>query len=213
MWYRSARCIIAVTVGGIIASSFTSPALAKPSPRPTDKVAIDVVHANGSGCRPGTAVVGVSEDNTAFTVTYSDYIVEVGADAKKKDLQKDCRLDLKVRVPKDFTYAIDQIDYRGFAHLEPGATGRERASYYFPGSSRPAPVDHTFKGPFSDDWLATDIPSLVFSPCGKQRHLNIDTELSVSAGGSGAKTATSFISMDSTDGSVKTTYHLAWKKC
>ncbi|CAM5378677.1 hypothetical protein SALBM311S_06184 [Streptomyces alboniger] len=34
---------------------------------------------NGSGCPQGTAAVAVSEDNTAFTVTYSDYLAQAGA--------------------------------------------------------------------------------------------------------------------------------------
>src|SRR4051794_3787745 len=42
-------------------------------PPPPDKIVIDVVTVNGSGCRPGTAAVAVSPDNTAFTVTYSEY--------------------------------------------------------------------------------------------------------------------------------------------
>jgi hypothetical protein len=53
----------------------------------------------------------------------------------------------------------------------------------------------------------------VYHPCGEQRLFNINTELRVSAGTSNPATTTSFISMDSTDGSVETTYHFAWKAC
>src|SRR2546427_79784 len=104
-----------------------------PSVPPPDKIIIDVVTVNGTGCKPGTAAVAVSEDNTAFTVTYSEFIAQVGVGAGPLDWRKNCQLSLKVHVPQGFTYAIAQADYRGFAHLERGATALERANYYFQG--------------------------------------------------------------------------------
>ena len=59
----------------------------------------------------------------------------------------------------------------------------------------------------------TDIASLNWEPCGQERNFNINTELRVAAGTSNPKTTTSFLSMDSTDGSITTTYHFAWKTC
>ena len=50
-------------------------------PPPTGQITIDVVTVNGSGCRIGTAAVAVSPDNKAFTVTYSEYLAQVGPDA------------------------------------------------------------------------------------------------------------------------------------
>lgn len=43
---------------------------------PPDKIVIKVATVNGSGCPQGTAAIAVSEDNTAFTVTYSDYLAQ-----------------------------------------------------------------------------------------------------------------------------------------
>ena len=104
-------------------------------PPPTGQITIDVVTVNGSGCRIGTAAVAVSPDNKAFTVTYSEYLAQVGPDARPTDFRKNCQLNLRVNVPSGFTYGIAQADYRGFAHLERGAKGTQRASYYFQGMS------------------------------------------------------------------------------
>ncbi|MYY10947.1 DUF4360 domain-containing protein [Streptomyces sp. SID4919] len=52
----------------------------------------------------------------------------------------------------------------------------------------------------------------MWAPCGVKRNLNINTELRVSAGTSD-RTRTSFMTVDSTDGSVNTIYHLAWQQC
>ncbi|MEV4443180.1 DUF4360 domain-containing protein [Streptomyces sp. NPDC049577] len=183
---------------------------------PPDKIVIEIATVNGSGCPAGTAAVAVSPDNTAFTVTYSDYLAQVGVGAKPTDFRKNCQLNLIVHVPQGFTYAIAGADYRGFAHLEPGATGTEKASYYFQGSHQTTPISHSFNGFFGDNWQATDavdVAALVWAPCGEQRNFNINTELRVNAGSSDPTKTTSFMTMDSTDGDINTIYHLAWKQC
>ena len=181
---------------------------------PPDKIVIDVNTVNGSGCRAGTAAVATASDNTSFTVTYSDYLAQAGGTVNPTDFRKNCQLNLGVHIPQGFTYAIAGADYRGFAALQDGATGLERASYYHQGMSQTTPVSHTIKGSYADNWQftdRTDIDELVWKPCGEDRNFNINTELRVSPGSDGSKT--SFMAFDSADGSVKTTYHFAWKRC
>ncbi|ARP70067.1 DUF4360 domain-containing protein [Streptomyces pluripotens] len=182
---------------------------------PPDKIVIDVATVNGSGCPAGTAAVAVSLDNTAFTVTYSNYLAQAGGDSSPTAFRKNCQLNLVVHVPQGFTYAIASADYRGFLSLQSGATGTQKASYYFQGSPTTVPRTHSFNGPYNDDWQATDSTDwaqLVWAPCGVLRNFNINTELRVSAG-STAPDKVSFMTMDSTDGDISTVYHLAWKEC
>ncbi|MBP2472530.1 hypothetical protein JOF53_001402 [Crossiella equi] len=206
-------------VGAALAliTTFTPSAIADESiPPPTGKITIDLLTVNGSGCPLGTAAVAVSEDNTAFTVTYSEYLAQVGVGAKPTDLRKNCQLNMRVNVPSGFTYAIAQADYRGYANLARGASAVERANYYFQGMSQTPYISHTYNGPYDDNWQSTDkvdIASLVYAPCGEKRNFNINTELRVNAGTSNTQTTTSFIAMDSTDGAINTTYHFAWQKC
>jgi hypothetical protein len=183
---------------------------------PPDHITIDIVTVNGSGCPAGTAAVAVSEDNKAFTVTYSDYLAQVGVGARPTDFRKNCQLNLRVNVPQGFTYGIAQADYRGFAHLERGAYAIQKANYYFQGMSQNDSASHRYNGPHSDDWQATDqteLAAIVYSPCGEKRNFNINTELRVYPGSSNTATTTSFVSMDSTDGAIDTTYQFSWKTC
>ncbi|MEO6090909.1 MAG: DUF4360 domain-containing protein [Umezawaea sp.] len=207
----------AITAALMAAIAITFPPGGAPGTTPPpDHITIDVVTINGSGCPLGTAAVAVSPDNKAFTVTYSQFLAQVGIGALPTDFRKNCQLNLRVNVPQGFTYGIAQADYRGFGHLEKGATGMERANYYFQGMSPTAYMVHNYAGPFSDDWQATDtteLAAIVYSPCGERRNFNINTELRVAAGTSDPKKTTSFMSMDSTDGSIDTTYHFAWKTC
>ncbi|MET7982124.1 MULTISPECIES: DUF4360 domain-containing protein [unclassified Streptomyces] len=207
-------------MGGAIAALFaTALPLSSQNPvfdnPPPDKIVISVATVNGSGCPQGTAAVAVSPDNTAFTVTYSTYLAQVGGNADPTAFRKNCQLNLNVHVPQGFTYAIASADYRGFASLQSGASSTEKASYYFQGSPNTASITHPFRGPYSDDWQSTDTTDwaqLVWAPCGVQRNFNINTELRVNAGTS-TPGSSSFMTMDSTDGDISTVYHLAWKDC
>ena len=201
-----------VTVSGALVVGWCTPQAVAVARPPGDQVVIDVVKVNGSGCRPGSAVTALSPDHLAFTVTYSRYSAVVGPAAARKDAQKDCKLTLRISAPRDVTYAIARVDYRGFAQLAPGVTASQTAAYSFAGAGHAAAVEHDFAGPYSDDWQTGDEEPSAFEPCGKQRHLVIDTALTLHPGTS-APAETSIIAMDSTDATVKTTYRLLWKSC
>ena len=205
--------IVSILASTLAGPSATSPVLVDPPP---DKVVIDLVTVNGSGCPEGTAAVAVSPDNTAFTVTYSAYLAQVGLGAAPTDWRKNCQLNVIVHVPSGYTYAIASTDYRGFAALQKGATGVQKAGYYFQGSPMTDYFEHTFPGPLMDNWAATDVTEindLVWAPCGALRNFNINTELQVQKGTSNVTTANSSIAMDSTDLELSTTYHFAWQQC
>jgi hypothetical protein len=180
---------------------------------PPGKITVDVVTVNGSGCPAGTAAVAVADDNTAFTVTYSDYTAQAGAGSTPTQFRKNCQLNLRVHYPQGFTFGIAKADYRGFAHLPRVAKGMQRASYYFSGSSSTGTSTHNIPGPKSDNWQftdSTDVAEIVFAPCGMVRHLNVNTEVRAFTNSSNQP---AFVSMDSTDGSVNTRYQFAWKRC
>ncbi|MBA3489680.1 MAG: DUF4360 domain-containing protein [Longispora sp.] len=183
---------------------------------PKEKVGIEVVKVAGSGCPAHTTAVAISPDNSAFTLTYSKYLAQVGNGAPAVESRKNCHLDLRVNVPQGYTYAITGTDYRGFASLQTGAVGIHEASYFFQGGPPPAAKITSFRGAYNDNWQVShqvDIDALVYAPCGEQRNFNINTQLRVMAGSSDSRKATSFMAMDSADSSVKTVYRFTWKHC
>ncbi|MFD4133393.1 DUF4360 domain-containing protein [Streptomyces goshikiensis] len=185
------------------------------SAAPTGRVTVDVATVNGSGCKPGTAAVAVAPDNSAFTVTYSEYMAQAGGGAPATEGRKNCQLSLVVHVPQGYTYAVAKVDYRGFGSLQPGAVGTQKASYYFQGMSQTAQRTHRFNGALEDNWQVTDttgIEALAFAPCGELRNFNINTELRTEVGTSDPAQA-SYMSVDSTDGAIGSIYHFSWKKC
>ncbi|MDH6538938.1 DUF4360 domain-containing protein [Streptomyces sp. SPB4] len=212
---RLRRLTFGAAAIALAAVAAPAPAQADTPAVPPGHVTVEVVGANGSGCPAGTTSVAAAPDNTAFTVTYSDYLAQTGAGSGGTDFRKNCQLALRVHAPQGYTYAIARADYRGFASLQRGAFGQERAGYYFQGASQTARTTHQFNGPYGDNWQASDqtgYTDLVWAPCGETRNLNVNTELRVYAGSSSPQ-ALNFMSMDSTDGSVNTVYHFEWKEC
>ncbi|MFD8889806.1 DUF4360 domain-containing protein [Streptomyces sp. NPDC059566] len=210
----TAAAVTATLLALTPAAGASSSAPSAPS-APEDQVSVDVATVNGSGCRPGSAAVAVSPDNSAFTITYSEYVAQVGGGAPAVEGRKNCLLSLDVHVPQGYTYAVAKVDYRGFGNLQPGAVGTQKASYYFQGMSQTASRTHKFNGALDDNWQATDttgIEALVFAPCGEQRNFNINTELRAELGSSDPS-LTSYMALDSTDGSINSVYHFTWKQC
>jgi len=201
-------------IAGVALSLVTAPLVSGPADAPpSGNITVQVVSVMGSGCPAGTVAVAPSPDNTAFTITYSRFTAQTGGGAAATDRRKNCQLGLQLRIPSGFTYAVASADYRGYASLQPGATAEERANYYFQGDSQNQYVSHRLAGPWDDNWQATDaadVAALVFAPCGVTRNLNVNQELRVNAGSS---RGTSFITMDSTDGSISTVFHLSWRRC
>jgi hypothetical protein len=179
-----------------------SAVVAPPSP-----VTITVLGLTGEGCPPNSAFVAMSEDNALFTVVYNDFIVQPHG----PDGHKTCDITLRVNHPDDYTYGVAQIDYRGFASLDPGTRGTERASYFFAGTAPTTHVPHTFDGPMVDNWQTTDVvePSkILHGPCRERRPLTIKVDLKVVG-----KSAGSMMTMDSTDSGVSAAFKLSWRKC
>ena len=73
----------AVVAALMAASTIASPVSTNGwnSPPPPDRFVIDIVNVLGSGCPKDTSAVAVSDDNSAFTLTYSTYTALVGVGA------------------------------------------------------------------------------------------------------------------------------------
>jgi hypothetical protein len=210
-----------LTAGALFLSSLVSPAgahastQAKLDPPPPDKMIVEMVGMNGSGCPGDSAEVLMAPDNTTFTVLYSKYIAQAGKGSEPDEFRRNCQLALNVHVPSGFTFAIAKTDYRGYMKLVPGAWAYEQANYYFQGMSQTARLRHNFAGGYDGDWQTTDqvgLASYTWAPCGATRYLNINTELRIGVGSSNGQSL-NMITMDSTDTTLGTIYHLAWRHC
>jgi hypothetical protein len=172
---------------------------------------IVVLNVTGSGCRPQTTAAALSPDRTAVTIIYSDYLVP--AAGSTGTVSKNCRINLRVDPVPGYAPTITSVDYRGFADLAAGSVVQLAATYGFHGTAHVESATMRLAGPFSDSWQATDAAGhgLVTGKCRGSSVLDVDSTLSVTS--TSAAAATDYAAMDSTDGAVPNTFHLAWKPC
>jgi len=178
---------------------------------PSEKITLDVVTVNGSGCPAGTANAKMLSDNTGFRITYSSFVAADGVGTSPTQFRQNCQVNVLVHIPQGYTYAVQNATYRGRASLRTGATALERTNYYFQGSPENNYADHEFKGPLSGSWTTHDVTAtedLVYAPCGVDRNLNINTELRVDT-----PSGNSWISLRSSEADVDTIVHFSWKQC
>jgi hypothetical protein len=186
---------------------------------------VELVSVGGTGCKKDDFVVALSDDKTAFTVSYSNYTAAAGQGSRPQEGRKNCNLNVKVKVPNGITYGIAGADMRGYAFLAPEANGLAKVSFWFQGNPMTGFISHDIRessfsfpglhvdGYFDDNWEtadATPFASIVWAGCSAQRNLNVNTELRASAP---ATADYSFVTEDTTDISLVTIFHLAFKPC
>jgi len=205
--------MLKLLAAGTVATAVLAAPTATPCP---DAITISVQTINGSGCPAGSADVKTAPDRTSFSVRYKDYKAQDGGSAAATDARKNCQLNLLVTVPQGFSYAVSEIEYRGWARLGEGATAEQNALYYFTGNSSTAETHYSINGNdkgYNGPWSNTDtVETLIWAPCQTQTNLNINSDLRVRANDA-AEDFTNEISMNRTDASVNTVFHFSWKRC
>jgi hypothetical protein len=199
-------------VGGVLVSVLAPVALLAPDSTAEvaapGNVGVEVVSVNGSGCPAGRGSATISADRLSIEVTTQAFFAVAGAGAAPTDIRKNCQVGLRVDKPSEYTYAVVLAHSSGFAYLGETATGLNRVSAYFQGSSPTAVMASTYRGPFAGAWDATVVPDLViFAPCGVERDLNLNAEVRIAAGTTDPDVVT-FMARDRS-----ASYRLAWRRC
>lgn len=180
-------------------------------PDPKDVTIKSIAYA-GSGCPAGTVSKSLALDAKAFTLLFDSYVAEAGPGILLSSGRKNCQIAVDLRFPQGFSYTIFEVDYRGYAKLDRGATGLQKTNYYFQGQAVGPSLQTTFVGSVDQDYHVRDtlgIEALVWSPCGASRALNLNTQVRVSARGS----SRGLMTIDSIDGQLAHTYGIRWRRC
>ena len=208
--------VSAIVLGFFAALNVAAPApAAEPQFSPGD-VTIEKVSYAGSGCRAGTASVTISLDKTTVTILFDEYEATIGPGAKFSDQVKNCNINFLVEYPPGFQYTLYKNDYTGYALLEPGVTAKQTSSYWFAGFVGNKPTfQSTWKGPYNSDYTFTDtLASLVYSPCGTETTLNLNTQLVLTSPNPKAQGLINTQSIDTkTINPFKHVYGVRWQKC
>lgn len=181
-----------------------------------DGVIINRVGHGGNGCPQGSVDTYVSADRQALTLTFDQYIAEIGDGIPRSEARKFCNVSLELVVPNGWQFSVFQVDYRGYVDLESGAQSNLSSTYRFSGRTGNQ-EERTFnravfRGSVSGNYLKKDdigIETLVWSPCAETRALNINSEVRLTA----PRNRRALMTVDTIDGEFKQIYALKWRRC
>ncbi|HYX37496.1 MAG TPA: DUF4360 domain-containing protein [Oligoflexus sp.] len=188
---------------------------------PAEPVTIKSIQVNGTGCPLGTVAQNISEDNQAFTLTFSEFVAETGPGLSPTSSRKNCVVTATLKVPVGWQYSIGSFFYRGYMGLDEGIRATHSTSYFFEGQGKTGTFASVKEGPLAQDFVFTDKIGLssaimpdTWSECTKERALNINTSIRVSnVNANSYPNAQGLITNDSIDGEIKQVFGLTWRRC
>jgi hypothetical protein len=210
--------LVASILTALTASSLAGPptSAAVVDPAPTDSVVIDILALNGVGCQVGTIMVAASPDNTSFRLSTDRFRAQIGPGVHPVDTRPFCQATLSIHMPAGSAYAIDRVDYGGYASFEPGLVFTQRARHYRTGQTPEPYRIHSWTGPYEDMWETVDTfpdDELFFPPCGTNPDFNAVIHLRLDASESAPATQYNYAALDSIDGPYGALYHLQTRPC
>ncbi|KAF3919372.1 hypothetical protein ABW21_db0205176 [Orbilia brochopaga] len=168
----------------------------------------------GTGCPVGTVANAIAADRTSVTFIFDQYVASVGINIPITESRKNCQLNIGLHYPSGWQYSIFQASYRGYAGLAKGQTGTQKSTYYFTNGDNHQQFNaqSDINGPYATDYLFTDkidTTSTVWSPCGIEGLLNINSQVRIT----GDLSKPGQMTTDSIDGSFKQILAVQWQKC
>jgi hypothetical protein len=179
-----------------------------------DFVEIESLEWAGSGCPPDSVVGGVADDKRAFSLGFSEYLAEIGPGVPRTENRKNCNLILRLNFPQGWSFTIFEVNYRGFASLDRKVVGTQRSAYFFEGQFPSVALRTNLVGVFEDNYEIQDtlgLNALVWSPCGLERALNVNTEVRLDNRKN--KKGSGIITTDTIDGELEHIYGIRWRRC
>ncbi len=134
-----------------------------------DNVRIYGLSMAGSGCPAGSVSAHVGTDGHSLVFDFEEFYAEVGPGVPLSKSRRFCNLTFSLDVPAGKQYAIQQVDYEGYAYLEEGAGMQHKSSFFFAGRPEEAQLKRTLYGYFNGNFSGADHLSenqLLWSECG-----------------------------------------------
>ncbi len=186
---------------------------------------------SGSACPEGSLANNISPDGDAFTVMYANFLVDSSL-SQGVPTKKSCAIEVELSPSSRGSFAVFQVDMRGYAALQKGVIGVARMTSHLTGRGPKQGGRLKLVGPYDDSYFTqTNIPlaEQEWSPCRKKARFTLKTVLvvrpergyrdsdleSVSTEGlpEGGGFPVGYMTVDSVDGAVIQTYRLKYRPC
>ncbi len=160
----------------------------------------------GPGCPAGSATAAITADGH-LSIRFTQFRVSAGG-ARGFD-RKACGLSIPISLSAGTAVAIVGVQYRGTNNLPAGAKSTISAEIFFAGGRGPV-VSRSFSGPLNRSFShSTAAAGTVWSACGADLNLRINSSLRVTTSGGRAARA----SIRSQDVGAAFIYQLRYRRC
>lgn len=166
----------------------------------------------GNGCPQGSASAALSPDRKTLSILFDQYQVEAGRTTGRTVDRKSCNIAIPVHVPNGYSISLFKVDYRGFNSLPAGGSSKLNVNYFFAGQRGPT-YSRAFYGQQNQNYFLTnniEAASLIWSPCGTDTNLRINSDLMVQTNG---RQEQAFATVDSADIKSGLVYHIQFRRC
>lgn len=185
-----------------------------------ERAEIRNVTMSGSGCEDAAASASISPDFKELSLLFDNHLVEIGngsPNPRLMSLQKNCRVDVDLYVPRGWQYAFKSVDYRGFAALPASAWGFHRLATLSGNAVVPTLREVMHKGPINNDYtfhVESRPDRYAWSSCITGNHRMIFySQLGVSFYPKLTDRSNAIVSLDSKDFSMRQSVGLVWRRC
>ncbi|KAF2743732.1 hypothetical protein M011DRAFT_409917 [Sporormia fimetaria CBS 119925] len=171
-------------------------------------VQVESLTYTGSGCPAGTVQSYINSSKTLLTLSFSS-ILQFGPGFPITESRKTCSLQLRLRYPQNWTFAVETTEFRGYAWIPSGCAARLSAQYGYEGQDAGLPVVIILNGTVDGDFLErgpVEGDGRVGSLCGVER-----SSVSVNAGQAITCSKEAFLGTEDTKFGMY--LHLRWARC
>lgn len=203
-----------LSAAALAALAFLSAGVAAARPAGPDYARVRSISYAGTGCPAGTIQGRFGSDLTSFSLESDDFVAEAGPGVALSASRKNCQIMLNVDFPAGWSFAVAEVDYRGYVALDRGVSATQTSAYYFQGQSTSARLSTTLTGPTFASYRIKDtlgISAYVWSPCGLSRALVINAQARVD--NTRNRSGDGVITVDRVSGRLAQVYGLSWKRC
>ncbi len=191
---------------------FAAPAFAEPAPA---GVVLRSVAYAGTGCPSRTVDANLTRTGT-LELAFDQFIAEFGPGIPISVSRRSCSFALDLVVPSGWSYAVTGFETRGsYVAFEAGIVSKLEAYVYFQGApvAERAHFVSNLTGPLNRDLIETAKAdtALVWSPCLRQRALNLATKVQLNGERPFPTNRRGLYTIE--EGPYTQRYSLSWRRC
>ena len=165
---------------------------------------------SGQGCNRGVEAV-VSGDKQALTLLFDDFSAELTGRGQNR-ASRSCTVNIELSGTRGWSFIPLAVEYRGYADVDRGATGFQRAAYRVDSQRRRSLGTMNIPGEFADNYRRSVLVSGErdnWTRCSKRTRISLTTVVGVN----GRNRKGGFVAIDSVDSETSQNLELAWKPC